>query len=58
MKRSPVVHRLLALFVAGCLVFGFPLLELWLPSPALLFVLWGVLIVLVARAVERSDDEG
>lgn len=55
MKRSPVAQRLLALFVAGGLVFDFPLLQLWAQRPLLVFVLWAGLIALLAWAMERDD---
>ena len=57
MRRSPVVHRLLALFVGAGLLFDFPLLQLWAASPALLFVLWALVIALLAWVMERSDSE-
>lgn len=57
MKRSPVVHRLLALFAAGWLVFDFPLLRLWATQPLRVFVLWAALIGLLAWVME-SDEEG
>lgn len=56
-------QRLLALFVAGWLLFNFPLLALWdhdatlwgLPLfPVALFVLWAVLIAAVAWVVEQG----
>lgn len=56
MKRSPIVQRLLALFAAGWVLFDFPLLQLWLQRPLLLFVLWAALIGLLAWAME--SDEG
>jgi hypothetical protein len=54
-------QRLVALFVAGCLLFGFPLLGLWnhdlliggMPLfPLALFVLWAWLIVALAWLME------
>ena len=56
MRRSPVVHRLLALFVAGWLLFDFPLLQLWVASPALVFVMWALVIGLLAWILERDDS--
>ncbi len=57
MKRSPVTHRLLALFAAGWLVFDFPLLRLWASKPLVVFALWAVLIGLLSWAME-SDEGG
>ncbi len=54
MKRSPVAQRLLAIFVAGWLLFDHPLLQLWLASPWLLFLVWGGLIALVAWMMETG----
>jgi hypothetical protein len=60
MKRSPVAQRLLALFVAAGLCFDFPLLQLFAASPLALFVLWAVVIAVLAWIVESdgSDDGG
>ncbi len=58
-------QRLLALFVAGWLLFSFPLLGLWdrdttllgVPLfPAALFMLWALLIGTVAWWMERPDQ--
>jgi hypothetical protein len=58
-------QRLVALFVAGWLLFNFPLLGLWdreatllgVPLfPAALFILWGLLIAAVAWLMERSQQ--
>jgi hypothetical protein len=59
-------QRLLALFVAGWLLFNFPLLSLWdagsaslfgVPLfPAALFVVWAVLIGVLAWVAESSDE--
>jgi hypothetical protein len=58
-------QRLVALFVAGLLLFNFPLLALWdhdlqiagLPLfPTALFLLWAVLIAALAWVVERGHD--
>lgn len=58
-------QRLVALFVAGALLFNFPLLALWdhdvrvlgLPLfPAALFLLWAVLIAVLAWVIERSPE--
>jgi hypothetical protein len=63
-------QRLMALFAAGALLFNFPLLALWdrdvlilgVPLfPAALFLVWAVLIVLLALIVEGADaaqDDG
>jgi len=65
MFKGLKTQRLLALFFAGGLLFNFPLLALWdrdltllgVPLfPAALFIVWGVLIVLLALIVERDDD--
>lgn len=58
-------QRLVALFVAGLLLFNFPLLALWdhevlvlgLPLfPAALFLIWALMIAALAWIVERSPD--
>ena len=63
-------QRLMALFAAGALLFNFPLLALWdrdvlilgVPLfPAALFMVWAVLIALLALIVESGDaaqDDG
>ena len=56
MKRSPVAHRLLALFVAAALCFSFPLLQLFIASPLALFGLWAGVIGALAWIVERDDS--
>ena len=56
MKRSPVAHRLLALAVAGWLLFDFPLLRLWASSPVVVFALWAAVIALLAWVMERDGD--
>lgn len=57
-------QRLMALFAAGALLFNFPLLALWdrevlilgVPLfPAALFMIWAVLIALLALIVEGGD---
>jgi hypothetical protein len=59
-------QRLLALSAAGALLFNFPLLALWdrdvlllgVPLfPAALFVIWALLIVLLALLVEGGDGD-
>jgi hypothetical protein len=56
-------QRLLALFVAGWLLFSFPLLGLWdrdatllgIPLfPAALFIIWALLIGISAWLMERA----
>ena len=58
-------QRLMALFAAGVLLFNFPLLALWdrdalilgVPLfPAALFMVWAMLIALLALIVEGSDS--
>ena len=58
-------QRLVALFVAGLLLFNFPLLALWdhnarvfgLPLfPAALFLIWALLIAALAWVVERTPE--
>jgi len=65
MTRRLGRQRLLALFVAGVLLFNFPLLGLWdsqatllgLPLfPTALFLVWALLIALLAWFSERLPD--
>lgn len=49
------VQRLLALFALGWLVFDFPLLILWSSNAVAVFVLWGIVIALLAWFMERDD---
>lgn len=58
-------QRLVAAFLAGCLLLNLPLLALWdrdasvagLPLlPLMLFVVWAVLIAAVGWIVERGED--
>jgi hypothetical protein len=65
MNQTLVSQRLLALFFASGLLFNFPLIALWdrdvqwlgIPLfPLALFVLWGLLIALLAWIVERQPD--
>jgi hypothetical protein len=58
-------QRLVALFVAGLLLFNFPLLALWdhdmrvlgLPLfPAALFLVWALMIAALAWVIERTPD--
>lgn len=69
MRRTLLVQRLLALFVAGWLLLDFPLLRLALGDgpagllfglprlPLLLFAIWLALIVALAWLMERSGDD-
>ncbi len=73
MQRTLLAQRLLALFVAGWLLFDFPLLRLALAGGAeegatatllglprlslLLFACWGLLIIVLAVWMERAEDE-
>ncbi|MCB2018183.1 MAG: hypothetical protein KDF54_11860 [Hydrogenophaga sp.] len=63
MFQGLVAQRLVALFIAGLVLFNFPLLALWdhdvqilgLPLfPLALFVIWALLIVALAWIVERG----
>lgn len=65
MHRHLLSQRLVALFALALLLFNFPLLALWdtdalvfgLPLfPTALFVLWALLIVLLALLMERAAD--
>jgi hypothetical protein len=68
MRRGLTTQRLLALFIAGGLLFNFPLLGLFdkdtrlfgLPLlPAALFIVWALLIAVLAWLLESSgDDDG
>ncbi len=66
MFDSLTAQRLLALFAAGWLLFGYPLLGLWdrdatiagLPAfPLALFVVWGLLIAALALLVEGTGRD-
>jgi hypothetical protein len=69
MTRSPdalLAQRLLALFCGGWLLFGYPLLSLWLADrevlglpllPAALFAGWALVIALLAVLMERRDSQ-
>jgi hypothetical protein len=55
------VQRLIALAIAGWMLFDFPLLVLWSSNATLVFAWWALLIALVAVVVERrgaSRDDG
>jgi hypothetical protein len=65
MSPRLVRQRLLALFAAGLAGLNFPLLALWdhearvagVPLfPAALFLVWGLLIVVLAWMMERQPD--
>jgi hypothetical protein len=65
MLKGLGAQRLIALFAGGTLCLNFPLLALWdgaatvlgVPLfPAALFIVWALLIVLLAFVVERLDD--
>jgi hypothetical protein len=65
MFKGLAAQRLVALFCAAAALFNFPLLALWdhdvrvwgLPLfPLALFVIWGVLIVLLAWVVEHRSN--
>jgi hypothetical protein len=50
------LQRLLALAFAGVLLFDFPLLVLWSSNATMVFVLWALLIVLLAVVIERGGE--
>lgn len=65
MKQKLESQRLLALFVAGCLLLNYPLIALWnreallwgLPLfPLALFALWALLIAALAWLMARRPD--
>lgn len=56
MLRGLGVQRLVALFVAGWLLFNAPLLRVWMGDAMSLFVAWGGLIAALAWWMERHDD--
>ncbi len=70
MRRTLLVQRLLAIFVAGWLLLNFPLLRVALGDgvegalfglprlPLLLFVGWALLIVVLALLMEGAVDDG
>ena len=64
MNQTLVSQRLLALFIAAGLLFNFPLIALWdheiavwgVPLfPLALFILWTVLIGVLALILERAE---
>jgi hypothetical protein len=63
-RRHLVSHRLIAMFLLGCLLFNYPLLAVfdrvvslgvWPATFVWLIGTWLFLIVLMALIVERSD---
>jgi hypothetical protein len=65
MKNNLSHQRLVALFAAAALLLNFPLLALWdrdttvfgLPLfPLALFLIWAVVIALLAWLMESTDD--
>lgn len=65
MKDSLATQRLAALFAAALLLFNFPLLALWDPDallggvplfPAALFIVWALLIAVLAWVMESLPD--
>jgi hypothetical protein len=56
MIKSLTTQRLVALFVAGWLIFNFPLQQLWSGDAIGLFGAWAVLIALLAALMERRAD--
>lgn len=65
LKNGMTSQRLLALFAAGVALLNFPLLALWnhevqlwgIPLfPLGLFVVWAVLIALLALVMEKGED--
>jgi hypothetical protein len=65
-RRRLVSHRLVAVFLLGCLLFNYPLLAVFskleliggLPGNVVwLFGSWLVVIGLIALVVERGDDQ-
>ena len=65
MFKGLAAQRLLALFASGWLLFNFPLLGLWdrgatllgVPLfPAALFILWALLIAVLAWLMERPGQ--
>jgi hypothetical protein len=56
MSISLTVQRLLALFMAGWLLFDAPLLRLWLVDATGVFVAWALLIGALAWLMERGGD--
>lgn len=56
MTRSLTVQRLLALFALGALLFNVPLLRLWSGTAVGLFVVWALVIGVLAWLMERDTD--
>ena len=57
-RRRLLGQRLVALFVAGLLLFDFPLLALWQGRAWLVFIAWAAVIGLLALLMDRRDDGG
>jgi hypothetical protein len=56
MLKSLGVQRLLALFIAGWLLFDVPLLRLWMADATGLFIAWALLIGVLAWVMERRGE--
>jgi hypothetical protein len=56
MLKDLGVQWLVALFVAGWLLFDVPLLRVWMADATSLFVGWAMLIAVLAWLMERRDD--
>jgi hypothetical protein len=56
MEGRLLVQRLLALFVAGWLLFDFPLLALWRDSALAVFFVWALVIAVLAWLMERGGE--
>ena len=56
MRKGLGTQRLLALFVAGWLLFDVPLLRVWLSDTTALFVGWALVIAALAGLMEQGDD--
>lgn len=57
MSISLTVQRLLALFIAGWLLFDVPLLRLWLVDATGVFIAWALLIAALAWLMERNGGD-
>ena len=55
---AKVRATLTTLGLDGWLLFDFPLLQLWAQRPVWVFVLWAVVIALLAWVMERDDGSG
>ena len=56
MLRGLGAQRLLAIFIAGWLLFDVPLLRLWMGNATSLFIGWALLIAALAWLMERRDE--